>query len=53
MANTMVISCSCDHEFQNNEYGNGKRLANLNEKAGKANCTVCGKQHIYKTPSTK
>lgn len=37
---TEVINCSCKHEVQDEIYGAGKRLHNVNGK-GEAFCTVC------------
>lgn len=37
---TTTISCTCQHKFQDETYGKGKRLANLTLKG--ARCTVCG-----------
>lgn len=45
MANTKVMKCSCQSEFQDKEYGKGNRLFNLRDDkkhAGEATCTVCG-----------
>jgi hypothetical protein len=39
-----IITCSCDHSYQNQKYGNGKRVANQ-MKNGNFRCTVCGKIH--------
>jgi len=41
---TIVLNCSCQHEFQDKEYGKGRRLFSLKIKGGKAKCTVCGKE---------
>lgn len=42
---TIVLSCTCTHEFQDDTYGMGKRLHNLSGAKGskKARCTVCSK----------
>ena len=46
---TVILPCSCRHEFQDKEYGPGKRLHNRMSKDGKsskkARCTVCGTVH--------
>jgi rubrerythrin len=39
-----VVACNCKHEFQDEHYGKGKRLANLTGK-GEYRCTVCGTLH--------
>lgn len=38
---TIIISCKCEHTFQDELYGKGRRVHNacLNNKA---RCTVCG-----------
>lgn len=46
MANTKIIKCSCNHEFQDKEYGEKMRVHNLRDQKshkGEAVCTVCGK----------
>lgn len=35
-----ILKCSCSHEFQDQVYGQGMRVHNVNEK-GEAFCTVC------------
>ena len=49
---TIVLPCSCGHEFQDKEYGFGNRLHNRMFKdrrsSAKARCTVCGKVHETK-----
>jgi len=41
---TKVISCACEHEFQDKVYGKYQRLHNkkTKESTGKWRCTVCG-----------
>lgn len=45
--NCKVMSCNCDHDFQDGHYGKGKRLFNKTGGSGKGQvgwrCTVCGK----------
>ena len=40
----MIVNCTCEHKYQDETYGKGRRVAN---KAGKDSnpmkCTVCGK----------
>lgn len=38
---TMVLSCTCKHDFQDKQYGKGNRLHNVSGNGGKAACTVC------------
>lgn len=40
---TMVLKCTCAHEFQDATYGKGNRLHNVSQKGNvkKAYCTVC------------
>ena len=45
---TKVLKCVCESEFQDKEYGPGKRLHNLGVKDTSgvpARCTVCGREH--------
>ena len=43
---TKVLPCGCDHKFQDDTYGKGRRLFNGTTKSGKTGfrCTVCGKE---------
>lgn len=41
MGNTCLVNCTCKHNFQDERYGRGVRVANLT-KDNKARCTVCG-----------
>lgn len=50
MADTKVIACDCDHEYQDKLYGNRQRVHNMTtdgkDQAMKVwRCTVCDKQH--------
>ena len=36
----MIKPCTCKSEFQDKQYGNGRRLHRVNAK-GEAKCTVC------------
>lgn len=43
----MIINCTCSHEFQDREYGKGRRVGNKIRKKDplektKYRCTVCG-----------
>lgn len=37
---TIIMKCTCTHEFQDNTYGKNMRVHNVNTK-GEAFCTVC------------
>lgn len=37
---TVIMKCTCNHEFQDATYGKGMRVHNVNTK-GQAFCTVC------------
>lgn len=50
MSGTKIIKCTCKSEFQDKQYGNQQRLANVNEKGDSAGCTVCGNQLKLSTP---
>ena len=43
--NTVLIACTCKHEFQDQTYGKQKRIANVTAKGDISNkevrCTVC------------
>lgn len=43
MSGTVIKSCTCDHEFQDDRYGKKRRVHNL-KADGKAVCTVCRKE---------
>lgn len=38
---TIVLKCTCKHDFQDQEYGKGMRLHNISEVKKEAYCTVC------------
>lgn len=42
MPEQKIIGCSCKHEFQDQEYGQNRRLTNPTNKGHR--CTVCGKE---------
>lgn len=45
---TKLVKCNCRHAFQDNEYGEGQRLANRCKQstgASQYRCTVCDKTH--------
>ncbi len=46
---TTIVKCTCEHSFQDSEYGAKNRVANANEKGDKATCTVCKKEHSVYT----
>lgn len=39
-----IVSCVCQHQFQDQRYGTGKRVANPTAK-GTYRCTVCQREH--------
>ena len=39
----LILRCDCKHEFQDKQYGKGRRVHTTNEK-GRFRCTVCGKE---------
>lgn len=47
---TAVKSCTCVHPYQDQRYGNGKRLMNSTQKEDAGGqvfrCTVCGREHV-------
>lgn len=45
MSDVKVVNCNCKHKYQDDIYGKGKRLGNVNVKEDKAVCTVCNTQH--------
>jgi hypothetical protein len=50
---TSVISCTCQHDYQDKTYGSGKRLHNPMQN-GQWRCTVCSKVNgSVKTTSDK
>lgn len=52
MSGTKIIKCTCKHDFQDKEYGNQTRVANINEKEDSATCTVCGNK-VGQNPKKK
>jgi len=44
-----VMSCSCEHAWQDRRYGKGKRVHNATKKlvgmTQQYRCTVCGEMH--------
>ena len=53
MENTIKLSCTCEHKYQDEKYGRGIRLHNVTLRVGTvkkeiegkpsaARCTVCG-----------
>jgi len=40
-----ILSCVCEHEFQDAEYGYRKRLCTGTSKLNVYRCTVCGREH--------
>lgn len=48
-----IVKCSCKSEYQDKVYGQDMRLCNLKKKEGACCCTICGKEHQYKTQDLK
>lgn len=45
--NSKILKCDCKHDFQDKEYGKGKRLHNMMVKKGNMQhyrCIICGKE---------
>ena len=38
---TKIIKCKCKHKFQDDKYGDKKRVHNYGEKEKTWRCTVC------------
>lgn len=46
---TKIMACSCDHKFQDETYGRGKRVFNeMDEKKDYWRCTVCKTETFQK-----
>lgn len=50
MNKTKVVKCTCEHKFQDAEYGKGMRMTTPGNKAQQegtfiVRCTVCKKEH--------
>ncbi len=41
---TRIMRCTCEHKFQDKQYGKNKRVFNEKAEHGKYRCTVCGKE---------
>ena len=43
---TVVLTCTCKHEYQDKKYGKGNRVFNTKDpsKSTKYRCTVCKKE---------
>ena len=54
-----IISHSCQSEFQDSQYGKGKRVANPTRKSNKSaelgtvRCTVCGGEVLHKLSNSE
>ena len=42
-----IVTCTCQHEYQDKKFGKNKRAANPmgTKSGGKYRCTVCAKVH--------
>lgn len=38
---TVIKPCKCEHKFQDQRYGIGNRVHNINKDGTKGKCTVC------------
>lgn len=47
-----ILPCNCKHEFQDETYGKGNRVHNVNTK-GQAACTVCTPSYRRNKHSSK
>lgn len=36
-----ILTCTCEHKYQDKKYGKGKRVHTFNEKNKVWRCTVC------------
>lgn len=41
VSGVIVTKCNCKHEFQDKQYGKGKRAMNIKRSGDTATCTVC------------
>jgi len=42
--NAQILTCTCQHDFQDKRYGKGKRVHNPCKKGNAIRCTVCGNE---------
>lgn len=49
MSGVKILKCKCNHSFQDENYGKGNRVFNVNEKETEASCTVCNSRITIKT----
>jgi len=49
---TVIINCNCKHEYQDEKYGKGRRVANVTLKDN-ARCTVCGELRSFSKEKDK
>lgn len=47
------VKCNCKHEYQDNKYGIGNRIATLEYGKKRATCTVCLRKHDVKQEDKK
>lgn len=47
---TKILTCTCEHPFQDSKYGKNKRVFNYAEKKEAWRCTVCKKEISDKKP---
>lgn len=53
MSGVLVMTCTCQHGFQDRQYGIGKRVHNYGAKNKIWRCTVCRKEKSKDTPTPK
>lgn len=57
MSGISIQPCECHHSYQDDRYGLGMRIMNMQgkdlSKSTEVKCTVCGKKHHLKGVSTE
>lgn len=48
----MILTCDCNHDFQDKRYGYKRRVFNRCKETNKFRCTVCGKTQTYTEKGT-
>ena len=41
MSKVIIKSCTCTSDFQDQQYGKGRRVHNVTDDGKRASCTVC------------
>ena len=50
----MIVTCICEHDYQDHKYGKGRRIGNATQQQHKnvvAKCTVCGLLRFTNKPN--